>query len=97
MIAKEIRKHLTTLKIHIDQIESWTMQATDLVYQIEEQLMDMEDKEYCQKYEMAVNISFLKEAAPKMYPPRLISNRCGQDHSAADGFYQSDFNLKKII
>lgn len=102
MRIEEIRKHLTTLKIHIDQIENWTMQATDLVYQIEEKLSDIEEKEYCQKYEMKGILGFLKGAATGMYhmidsPPRLNSSRCGNDHIAADGFNQLDCYSNKYI
>ena len=65
MKVGEIRKYLTDLKIHVDQIENWTMQATDLIYQIEEQLFDIEDKEYCQKYGTEYSIEIFKEAAPR--------------------------------
>lgn len=101
MRIEVIRKHLTNLKIHIDQIENWLVQANDLVYQIEHKLFNIADKEYSQKYEMGDTMEFLKEAASVTYhmidsPPRLKDRRCRNDHIAAASFYQPDFNLKKI-
>jgi hypothetical protein len=35
MNMNEIRKNLTTMKLHIDRLEDWLKQATDMVYEIE--------------------------------------------------------------
>lgn len=101
MRIEEIRGLLTNLKIHIDQVESWMLQAIEMVYQIEETLFDIEDKEYSKKYEMTDSIEFFKDATTEMNhlndcPPRL-SSRCSKYHIAADGFYQPDFELNKIV
>ena len=90
MTKQQIRSHLTTLKIHIDQIDDWVRQATDLVYAIEEGLLDSEDRELYKIYEKRSTIDFFKETATNPCPPRLEDlNRCGADSSAAVGFYQS--------
>ncbi len=93
MPIDEIKSLMTTLKIHIDQIEIWTRQATDLVYLIEDNIS--------KKYEAEDNIEFLKLAATGIQitdcPPRLNSSRCSNDHSAAAGFFQSDFELNKNL
>ena len=44
MKTQEIRKQLLTLKIHTDQIERWLSQTKDMIYRIEENLMDVEDE-----------------------------------------------------
>lgn len=101
MKINEIRKQLTSMKIHIDQIDVWVKQASDMIYEIEESLFDLEDKQDCQKYEEEVSIDFFKVAASGIYllksPPRLNSSRCSKDHIAADGFYQPDFKINKIV
>ena len=101
MRIEEVRGLLTNLKIHIDQIESWTSQAIEMVYQIEETLFDIEDKEYSKKYELSNSIEFFKEATTRINHlndcPARLSSRCSKDHIAADGFYQPDFKLNKIV
>lgn len=104
MTTNEIRSHLDTLKMHIDQLESWMRQATDMVYMIEEKLMDIEDEEiermfskkkYTKKCSMET-----KNAGSELNhydcPPRL-SNACGEHTTSPLGFYQSDLNLNKFI
>jgi hypothetical protein len=66
-------------------------------------MMDVEDTEWnYKKYSSEDNVDFLKVAASGIYqlndsPARLNSSRCGNDHIAAGGFYQSDFDLNKIV
>jgi hypothetical protein len=102
MEIDEISKHLILLKIHIDQIDEWVRQAADMVYAIEENIFDIKDKEYSQKYQTPDRVEFLKGAATGINqtidsPARLNSSRCSKDHIAAAGFYQSDFYLNKIV
>ena len=99
MNIKDIDKNLTTLKIHLDQLDEWISQASDMIYAIDEVLFAIKDKEYFQKYELINNMEFLKKAAPGIYqvngrPPGLNSSRCGKNHIAAEVFYQDEFELK---
>lgn len=41
---KEIKKYITTMKLHIDQIDRWMTQANQMVYELEDKVMDMEDQ-----------------------------------------------------
>jgi len=103
----EIRNYLTNLKIHIDHMDKWLRQATDMVYAIENSLMNIKDAEMnkClpyKKYRDNDSIEYFKIAASRMYqmidsPPRLSSSRCSKDHISAAGFYQSHFKINKIV
>lgn len=100
MQIEQVRKYLTTLKLHIDTVDSWVMQASNIIYEIEEKLMDAEDKDYSKKYLERDTIGIFEGAATKLYdykcPPRLPSH-CEKYSSYPHGFYQSDFDLKKIV
>jgi hypothetical protein len=101
MNIDEIRRSLTTLKIHVDTLDTWVMQVSNTIYDIEEKLMDAEDKDYSKKYLERNTIGFFEGAATKLYdyndrPPRL-SSHCEKYSSYPQGFYQSEFDLKKIV
>jgi ribosome maturation protein Sdo1 len=58
---KEITSYLNELKIHIDQVDNWARQATNIIYFIEEKLMDIEDKNIsCKKTTIDDSMDFLK-------------------------------------
>ncbi len=46
----EIRKSLTELKLHIDHIDNLTRNSINMIYAIEDNMMDLEDIEYAFKY-----------------------------------------------
>src|SRR5215510_2677665 len=91
MTLNEIRDQLNHLKIHIDQLENWIRQATDMVYVIENHIMDLEDKEIEQRF-YSKKCSILRSAGSEMKqcPPRL-SNTCGEHTRPAVSFYQSEY------
>lgn len=64
--GNQIRKSLDDLRLRIADVEMWMTEAMGLVYQIEDALLDLEDKEISQKYDYECNIDFLKEAAAGM-------------------------------
>lgn len=50
MTDAKIRQELNTLKIHIDQLDIWSRQAMDMLYQLEEKLIDKQEDEWFEKY-----------------------------------------------
>lgn len=93
-----MRQHIDGLRAFIDQQHYWLRQATDKLYEMEEHYFDLKDLEYNRKYKLG-SIQFLKDAATENLgcPPRHFSSHCAQDFTGADGFYQSEFDLKKIV
>lgn len=95
----EIRKKLTTMKIHLDRMDNWNRQACNMIYQIEEEIFDLEDQIY-QHEENAIGgkITQINEAATSMQkiiesPPRHPnSSRSAIHNIGAAGFLQSVFN-----
>lgn len=67
MQVDQLRKQLTTMKIHIDQLEDWLKQATDMVYEIEEKIMDIEDQRLYSKKNNYAGAEFLTEAVLGIY------------------------------
>lgn len=60
MNMQEIKSYITTMKLHIDQIENWMVQASQMVYDLEEKIMDIEDAEFKSKnYICKNNFDFL--------------------------------------
>jgi hypothetical protein len=103
MNVDEMKVYMRTIKSHVDSLNYFSRQVTNMIYEIEEKLMDVEDG-ICEFKENDINgrIQLLEGAASRMYslgdsPARLNSSRCSKDHIAADGFYQSEFYLKKIV
>ncbi len=103
MKVEDMKAYMKTIKDHVDHLNYFSRQVTNMIYEIEEKLMDIEDG-ICEFKEnsLSARLNFLEVAATRMYslsdsPPRLKTSRCSKDHIAADGFYQSDFDLKKII
>jgi hypothetical protein len=92
MPIDDIKKYLATLKSHVDTMDYFSRQVTNMIYAIEEKIMDIEDGV------SLAETAGLEVAASKMYqlndsPARLNSGRCSKDLIAAAGFYQS----KKIV
>ncbi len=50
MNNSKIRKQIQELKIHIDRVEEWAIQANNMVYSIEEKLMDMDDRKIIEPF-----------------------------------------------
>jgi proteasome assembly chaperone (PAC2) family protein len=46
----QVKKQIQTLKIHVDMLEEWAKQATNMIYQLEEDLAEQEEKEWFEKY-----------------------------------------------
>jgi hypothetical protein len=88
------------LKLHIDQLDEWMRQATDMVYAIEEKIMDIEDAELeNKKYSRPSSMRIFRNAGSEHQndcPPRHFSNTCGEHVMSSAGFYQPDFNLNKF-
>jgi hypothetical protein len=100
MQVSEIRNRLSNLQMHIDQMYTWARQATNIAFEIENAIFDQEDNDYNERY--MKRIGFLDEAASQLYqftdsPPRRIAARCDRDHIVAEGFLQSNVELKKIV
>jgi hypothetical protein len=102
MNLKEIRENLIDIRCKINQIEKWKDSISEMAHQLQENLFDIEDNiSYYKEYTLLNRMNDLKGAASGIYqmidsPPRH-SSRCSKDHITAAGFYQSDFDLKKII
>ena len=41
----KIKHDLELMKIHLDRLSDWCMQASDMIYRIENKIMDAEDTE----------------------------------------------------
>ncbi|MEN6512248.1 MAG: hypothetical protein ABFD00_10530 [Chloroherpetonaceae bacterium] len=77
MKIEEINTHLTTLKLYMNKLESWIKQANQLIYEVEERLMDIEDEIMFNKYYNKSKVNNLKDAATEMFcPPRLVNDHC---------------------
>ena len=68
MSVLEIKKQLVTMKIHLDQLDNWTHQISNMIYEVEEKLMDIESVKideslFYKKYSTDVNMEFFKDAA----------------------------------
>lgn len=81
MKIDQMRTHLTTLKLYLKKMEAWATQANELIYEVEERLMDLEDELHYQKYSAATSIQNLKAAVTHhVSPARLRIDHCyGKD------------------
>ncbi len=102
MKINETRAYIKLMRDHIDQVNFFTRQVMNMIYEIEEKLFDVEDG-ICEFKDNIFDdtIGFLENAASRIYTlndsPARLSIRCSKDISAASGLYQSEFNLKKIV
>lgn len=87
-------------------IDNWVRQAMNMVYEIEDSVSHLHDKEDFKKSDSEDNIEFLKEAVSRMYfeidsPARQEirhdPSHCDKQHIVARGFNQPNFELEKII
>jgi hypothetical protein len=39
----DLKRKISLLKIHVDQLEDWCMQCMNLIYEIEEKILDQEE------------------------------------------------------
>lgn len=46
MNLKEIKSYITTMKLHLDQIDRWMVQANQMVHDLEDNIMDIEDNKF---------------------------------------------------
>jgi len=82
----------------MEKMEAWTNQASTMIYQIEERLMDLEDELYFQKYESKNSIQNLNEAATQTFgPARLGIDRCAKEDIALAAFIQEFSQLNNLI
>jgi uncharacterized protein (DUF342 family) len=44
MDTQEITKKIRTLKMHIDEMEDWMKQATEMLYDLEDKVLDMQER-----------------------------------------------------
>jgi hypothetical protein len=97
MNVKEMSRLLHNLKIHLDQTETWVSQGMQMIYELEEKIMDIEEYGLSRVYEDG---ELFEEAASKMNnwfvnPPRLKtqinSRRCDNNHIVAADINQSNF------
>jgi len=101
MITGQIRKQLDTIKIHIDELDRWIRNATDMIYEVEEKIFDIEDG-YNKEYTLNNSMKSLEEAASGIHhimecPPRLKSRRRDKQDIAAVGFNQHEFRLNYLF
>jgi hypothetical protein len=90
--VRGVRSRLNNLKTHLDQVERWVAQATNLIYEVEEKLFDIEDNGYKNRYEGAGSGIFVD-------PPRSsdTANHCGRNYIDASSYFQSVSEIKKIV
>lgn len=89
MQIEEMRVQLNTLKLYMNRMEDWVRQAGNMVYEIEERLMDLEDAEFYKKYEAKDSIRILNGAATQtVSPPRHGIDRCSKDDIKLAAFLQ---------
>lgn len=58
MHTHKIRKDLEQLKIHLDAIDDWVQQAMNMVYEIEDKLIQDNDPELLDKVEWVTNLYY---------------------------------------
>lgn len=61
MNTTKIKKDLEHLKIHIDSLENWISYANDIIYQIENKLMDIEDMQTFSKMENVHELEYFAQ------------------------------------
>lgn len=98
MKIDQMRTHLTTLKLYLKKMEAWAIQANELIYEVEERLMDLEDELHYQKYETMNNIKKLNGAATQTFgPARLGIDRCNEQNIELAAFIQAFSCINKSI
>lgn len=96
MQLDEIRTNLTTLKMYMNKLDAWVSQASSMIHEIEERIMDLEHKKY-KESDRLENIYLLNRAATLLKCPPRNFDRCGNHFIAADGFYQRETELNKVV
>jgi len=54
MNVAKVKKDLQTLKIHLDEMERWVSQTSNMIYEIEENILDMEERQWFEKYQYPI-------------------------------------------
>lgn len=97
MNIREMKRMLNNLKIHMDQTEHWVNQGMQMIYELENKLIDLEEYGFGH---LLQDDDYLKNAASKMNkyfesPPRLVlqhdSRRCDNKDIVAADLNQSFF------
>jgi septal ring factor EnvC (AmiA/AmiB activator) len=97
MTLDEVRTQIVTLKLYLSRIDDWATQASNMIHDIENKIIDIEEQHSYQKYLLKDSIQNLKEAATKECSPKQNQDRCAKESSNLTALIQEFSYINNLI